>query len=63
MSNLDVAIRYDFASSCIEKHLDNPRFLDRHYVRCYTQIAKPDYSNLQECVERANSTFGRQSKQ
>lgn len=46
--------RYDFAFCYIEENLNNPddpRFLDRHCVRCYTKIEEDD-SNPQKCVER-----------
>lgn len=67
--------RYDFAFSYIEKNLNNPDdpgFLDRHCVRCYTKIEddnsnpqkcgervidKPDYDNPQECVERVKELW------
>lgn len=51
--------RFDFAFSYIEKNLNNPdepEFLDRHCVRCYTKI-EPDYSNPQECVERVKELW------
>ncbi len=66
--------RYDFAFSYIEKNLNNPddpEFLDRHCVRCYTKIEsddsnpqecrlvvdKPDYNNPCKCVERVKELW------
>lgn len=67
--------RYDFAFSYIEKNLNNPDdpgFLDRHCVRCYTKIEdddsnpqkcgervidKPDYKNPHKCVERVKELW------
>ncbi len=66
--------RYDFAFSYIEENLNNPddpEFLDRHCVRCYTKIEsdesntqecrlvvdKPDYDNPRECVERVKELW------